>query len=104
MYRSHWDRARPAYAAVARGANNVRGSGSEVRDDENSVEANNGRVLLLDRDDRLNTAARKQNAFVNKILLEAQRRQYAKGNKAKPRASLSVTNLPSQMERSHTDC
>ena len=78
MYRSHWDRARPAYAAVARGANNVRGS--EIRDDENTVEANNSRVLLLERDDRLNTAARKQNAFVNKILLEAQRRQYAKGN------------------------
>ena len=78
MYRSHWDRARPAYAAVARGANNVRGS--EIRDDENTVEANNSRVLLLERDDWLNTAARKQNAFVNKILLEAQRRQYAKGN------------------------
>ena len=79
MYRSHWNRPRPAYAAVVEGSSNRNDRGSRP-DDENTVEANNQRVLLLDRDDRLNTAGRKQNAFLNKILLETQRRQYAKGN------------------------
>ena len=80
MYRSHWDRPRPAYAAVVGGSSNRNDRGSMPGDDENTAEANNQRVLLLERDDRLNTAGRRQSAFLNKIHLETQRRKYAKGN------------------------
>ena len=70
MYRSHWNRPRPAYAAVVGGSSNSNDRGSMPGDDENTVEANNQRVLLLERDDRLNTAGRRQSAFLNKIHLE----------------------------------
>ena len=69
MYRSHRDRPRPAYAAVVGGSSNRNDRGSMPGDDENTAEANNQRVLLLERDDRLNTAGRRQSAFLNKIHL-----------------------------------
>ena len=49
-------------------------------DDRTDADANQERVLLLERDDNLERASRKRRAFLHKLHLEALRRQFSQGN------------------------
>ena len=48
-------------------------------DNRTDEDANRERVILLERDDRLGMAERKRQSFLNKLQLEARRKELAKG-------------------------
>ena len=49
-------------------------------DNRSDEDANRERVILLERDDRLEMAERKRQSFLNKLQLEARRKELAQGN------------------------
>ena len=51
----------------------------QPNDNRSDEDANRQRVLLLERDDRLEVAERKRQSFLNKLQLEARRKQLSKG-------------------------